>query len=71
MYKTKIQMAQEAQDPAFDRSSWDMEGWKARLAELEDDEEEADEVLEIEAGGSGKDQAKDTGAGGDDEAAKV
>ncbi|MFS7938737.1 hypothetical protein Hanom_Chr05g00443301 [Helianthus anomalus] len=26
MYKTKLQMAQEAQDPNFDRSNWDMEG---------------------------------------------
>ncbi|KAJ0946658.1 hypothetical protein HanRHA438_Chr01g0006391 [Helianthus annuus] len=70
MYKTKLKMAQEAQDPDFDRSSWDVEGWKARLADLEDDEE-AEEVLAIEAGGSGKDQVKDTGAGGDDDAAKV
>jgi len=70
MYKTKLQMAQEAQDPAFDRSNWDVEGWKARLAELED-VDEADEVLAIEASGSGKGHAKDTGAGGDDDAAKV
>ncbi|KAM0040183.1 hypothetical protein Hdeb2414_s0012g00390841 [Helianthus debilis subsp. tardiflorus] len=59
MYKTKLKMAQEAQDPDFDRSSWDVEGCKARLADLEDDEE-AEEVLAIEAGGSGKDQVKDT-----------
>ncbi|KAJ0938268.1 hypothetical protein HanRHA438_Chr02g0047941 [Helianthus annuus] len=71
MYKTKLQMTQEAHDPAFDRSGWDMLGWKARLAELEDDEDEADEVLAIEAGGSGKDQAKDTEAGGDDDATMV
>ncbi|MFS8016779.1 putative ATP synthase, F0 complex, subunit C, V-ATPase proteolipid subunit C-like protein [Helianthus anomalus] len=30
-------------------SSWDVEGWKVRLAEL-DDEEEAEEILTIEAG---------------------
>ncbi|KAJ0467769.1 hypothetical protein HanIR_Chr14g0688961 [Helianthus annuus] len=70
MYKTKIQMALDTQDPDFDWSNWDVEGWKARLAEL-DDEEEAEEILTIEAGGSGKDQVKDTGAGGDEEAAKV
>ncbi|KAM0043015.1 putative nucleic acid-binding, replication factor A [Helianthus debilis subsp. tardiflorus] len=39
MYKIQLQMAMEAQDPAFDKSTWDVEGWKARLAELEDDEE--------------------------------
>ena len=70
MYKTKLKMAQEAQDPDFDRSSWDVEGWKARLADLEDDEE-AEEVLAIEAGSSGKDQVKDTEAGGDEDATKV
>ena len=70
MYKTRLQMAQEAQDPDFDRSSWDVEGWKARLADLEDDEE-AEEVLALEAGGSGKDQVKDAGAGEDEGAAKV
>ncbi|KAJ0867055.1 hypothetical protein HanRHA438_Chr12g0558731 [Helianthus annuus] len=72
MYKTKLQMAQEAQDPDFDRSNWDIEGWKARLAEL-DDEEEAEEVLAIEAGGSGKDQGGEVGRAGDGDgdAAKV
>ncbi|XP_035842202.1 uncharacterized protein LOC118488893 [Helianthus annuus] len=39
MYKTKLQMALEAQDPDFDRSTWDVEGWKARQAELDDEEE--------------------------------
>ena len=43
MYKIQLQMAAEAQDPSFDRSTWDVEGWKARLAELEDDEE-AEEI---------------------------
>ncbi|KAJ0880065.1 hypothetical protein HanRHA438_Chr10g0458971 [Helianthus annuus] len=68
MYKTKLQMALEAQDPAFDKSTWDVEGWKARLAELED-EEEAEEILTIEAGGKGE-GGEASGAGGGD-AAKV
>ncbi|KAJ0867273.1 hypothetical protein HanRHA438_Chr12g0561271 [Helianthus annuus] len=68
MYKIQLQMAMEAQDPAFDKSTWDVEGWKARLAELEDDEE-AEEILTLEAGGSGKDQGGEaSGAGGDDAA---
>ncbi|MFS7953712.1 hypothetical protein Hanom_Chr07g00621841 [Helianthus anomalus] len=70
MYQTKLKMAQDAQDLDLDRSSWDIEGWKARLADLDDDEE-AEEVLAIETGGSGKDQVKDTKAGGDEDAAKV
>ncbi|KAJ0548845.1 hypothetical protein HanIR_Chr08g0388431 [Helianthus annuus] len=28
MYKTQLQMAMEAQDPAFDKSTWDVEGWR-------------------------------------------
>ncbi|KAJ0874580.1 hypothetical protein HanPSC8_Chr11g0465941 [Helianthus annuus] len=68
MYKIQLQMAMEAQDPAFDKSTWDVEGWKARLAELEEDEE-AEEILTLEAGGSGKDQGGEaSGAGGDDAA---
>ncbi|KAJ0548411.1 hypothetical protein HanIR_Chr08g0383461 [Helianthus annuus] len=70
MYKTKLQMALEAQDPDFDRSTWDVEGWKARLAEL-DDEEEAEEILTIEAGGSGKDQGGEASGAGGGDAAKV
>ncbi|KAJ0752398.1 hypothetical protein HanPI659440_Chr09g0323901 [Helianthus annuus] len=70
MYKTKLKMAQEAQDPDFDRSNWDVEGWKARLAEL-DDEEEAEEVLAIEAGGSGKDHGGEDSGAAEDDAAKV
>ena len=67
MYKIKLQMAKEAEDPDFDRTTWDQEGWKAKLAKL-DDKEEATKVLAIEASGSGKDQAGGD-AGGD--AAKV
>ncbi|MFS7943760.1 hypothetical protein Hanom_Chr06g00503991 [Helianthus anomalus] len=69
MLKIKLQMAKEAEDPDFDGTAWDQEGWKKRLAEL-DDEEESEEVLATEASGSGlKDQAEDPTAGGD--AAKV
>ncbi|KAM0040617.1 hypothetical protein Hdeb2414_s0012g00396081 [Helianthus debilis subsp. tardiflorus] len=70
MYKIQLQMAMEAQDPAFDKSTWDVEGWKARLAELEDDEE-AEEILTLEAGGSGKDQGGEASGAGGDGAAKV
>ncbi|KAJ0726016.1 hypothetical protein HanPI659440_Chr12g0465481 [Helianthus annuus] len=69
MYKIQLQMAAEAQDPAFDKSTWDVEGWKARLAELEDDEE-AEEIPMLEGGDAGKDQGEASGAGGDG-AAKV
>ncbi|MFS7912007.1 hypothetical protein Hanom_Chr02g00124791 [Helianthus anomalus] len=39
MLKIKLQMAKEAEDPNFDRTVWDQEGWKAKLAELDDEEE--------------------------------
>ena len=65
MYKIQLQMAAEAQDPSFDKSTWDVEGWKARLAELEDDEE-AEEIPMLEGGDAGKDQGGEaSGAGGD------
>ncbi|KAJ0898586.1 hypothetical protein HanRHA438_Chr08g0358511 [Helianthus annuus] len=70
MYKTKLKMALEAQDPDFVRSTWDVEDWKARLAE-QDDEEEAEEILTIEAGGSGKDHGGEASGAGDGDAAKV
>ncbi|KAF5755951.1 hypothetical protein HanXRQr2_Chr17g0808801 [Helianthus annuus] len=69
MYKIQLQMAAEAQDPAYDKSTWDVEGWKARLAELEDDDE-AEEIPMLEGGDAGKDQGEASGAGGDG-AAKV
>ncbi|KAJ0681769.1 hypothetical protein HanPI659440_Chr16g0639811 [Helianthus annuus] len=69
MYRIQLQMAAEAQDPAFDKSTWDVEGWKARLAELEDDDE-AEEIPMLEGGDAGKDQGEASGAGGDG-AAKV
>ncbi|MFS7937460.1 hypothetical protein Hanom_Chr05g00427821 [Helianthus anomalus] len=67
MYKIQLQMAAEAQDPAFDRSSWDVEGWKARLADL-DDEDDAEDISMLEGGDAGKDQG---GEAGGDGAAKV
>ncbi|KAJ0916631.1 hypothetical protein HanPSC8_Chr06g0263971 [Helianthus annuus] len=67
MYKIQLQMAAEAQDPAFDKSSWDVEGWKARLAELEDDDE-AEDIPMLEGGDAGMDQG---GEAGGDGAAKV
>ncbi|KAJ0766173.1 hypothetical protein HanPI659440_Chr08g0312451 [Helianthus annuus] len=66
MYKIQLQMAEEAQDPTFDKSSWDVEGWKARLADLED-EDEAEEIPMLEGGDADKDQG---GAAGGDGAAK-
>ncbi|MFS7947188.1 hypothetical protein Hanom_Chr06g00545221 [Helianthus anomalus] len=78
MLKVKLQMAKEAADPSFDRSEWDLEGSTMRPAELGDDEE-LEEVLALEAGGSEAHDPEDavaggSGQGGDekvDEAAKV
>ncbi|KAJ0604040.1 hypothetical protein HanHA300_Chr02g0045151 [Helianthus annuus] len=69
MYKIQLQMAAEAQDPSFDKGTWDVDGWKARLAELEDDDD-AEDIPMLEGGDAGKDQGEASGAGGDD-AAKV
>ncbi|KAJ0480768.1 hypothetical protein HanIR_Chr13g0635371 [Helianthus annuus] len=69
MYKIQLQMAMEAQDFAFDKSTWDVEGWKARLAELEDDEE-AEEIPMLEGGGAGKVHAGEASGAGGDGAAK-
>ncbi|KAJ0957340.1 hypothetical protein HanPSC8_Chr01g0026111 [Helianthus annuus] len=63
MLKVKLQMAKEAADPSFDRSEWDLEGWTKRLAELRDDEE-PEEVLALESGGSGAQDPEDAAAGG-------
>ncbi|KAJ0548184.1 hypothetical protein HanIR_Chr08g0380751 [Helianthus annuus] len=63
MYKIQLQMATEAQDPSFDRSTWDVEGWKARLAELEDDDD-AEDIPMLEGGDAGKDQGEDAGGDG-------
>ncbi|KAJ0530280.1 hypothetical protein HanHA89_Chr10g0387791 [Helianthus annuus] len=65
MYKIQLQMAAEAQDPSFDKGTWDVEGWKARLAELEDDDD-AEDIPMLEGGDAGKDQdGEASGAGGD------
>ncbi|MFS7935802.1 hypothetical protein Hanom_Chr05g00407831 [Helianthus anomalus] len=66
MLKIRLQMAKEAEDPTFDRSAWNQEAWKQKLAELDDEEE----VLAIEAGISGVKDPVEEVAGGDD-AAKV
>ncbi|KAM0034507.1 hypothetical protein Hdeb2414_s0016g00498691 [Helianthus debilis subsp. tardiflorus] len=63
MYKIQLQMAAEAQDPAFDKSTWDVEGWKARLAELED-EDEAEDIPMLEGGDAEKDQGGEAGGDG-------
>ncbi|MFS7953581.1 hypothetical protein Hanom_Chr07g00620441 [Helianthus anomalus] len=71
-------MAKEVADPSFDMFEWDLEGWTKRLAELGDDEE-PEEVLALEAGGSGVKDPEDAAAGGSgqggdekvDDAAKV
>ncbi|KAJ0442722.1 hypothetical protein HanIR_Chr16g0812631 [Helianthus annuus] len=63
MYKIQLQMAAEAQDPAFDKSSWDVEGWKARLADLED-EDETEEIPMLEGGDADKDQGGEAGGDG-------
>ncbi|MFS7934865.1 hypothetical protein Hanom_Chr05g00396671 [Helianthus anomalus] len=63
MLKIKLQMAKKAADPAFDRSSWDVEAWKQRLVEL-GDEDEPEEVLALEGGGNEVKDPEDAVAGG-------
>ncbi|KAJ0855943.1 hypothetical protein HanRHA438_Chr14g0678881 [Helianthus annuus] len=63
MYKIQLQMAEEALDPTFDKSSWDVEGWKARLADL-DDEEDAEDIPRLEGGDADKDQGGEAGGDG-------
>ncbi|MFS7939019.1 hypothetical protein Hanom_Chr05g00446741 [Helianthus anomalus] len=64
-------MVEEAMDPSFDRSSWNVDGWKLALKNLGAEAEE-EQVLSLEAGTSGvkkpKDGARDNAAGGDDAA---
>ncbi|MFS7912215.1 hypothetical protein Hanom_Chr02g00127311 [Helianthus anomalus] len=45
-------MAEEAMDPAFDRSSWNVDGWKMALQNLGGDPED-EQVLTLEASMSG------------------
>ncbi|MFS8032484.1 hypothetical protein Hanom_Chr17g01558321 [Helianthus anomalus] len=63
MMKIKLQMAKETQDPAFDRSGCDLEAWKQRLVEF-GDENEPEEVLALEGGGSEAKDPKAEAAGG-------
>ncbi|KAJ0808758.1 hypothetical protein HanPI659440_Chr01g0006871 [Helianthus annuus] len=63
MYKIQLQMAEEAQDPTFDKSSWDVEGWKARLADLED-EDEAEDIPMLKGGDADQDQGGEAGGDG-------
>ncbi|KAJ0780497.1 hypothetical protein HanPI659440_Chr06g0238421 [Helianthus annuus] len=70
MYKIQLQMAAAAQDPSFDKGTWDVEGWKARLAELEDDDD-AEDIPMLEGGDAGKDQGGEASGAGGDGAAKV
>ncbi|KAF5809663.1 hypothetical protein HanXRQr2_Chr04g0159881 [Helianthus annuus] len=63
MYKIQLQMAAEAQDPSFDKGTWDVEGWKARLAELEDDDD-AEDIPMLEGGDAEKDQGGEAGGDG-------
>ncbi|MFS7912580.1 hypothetical protein Hanom_Chr02g00131631 [Helianthus anomalus] len=71
MLKIKLQMAKEVEDPAFDRSAWDQEAWRQRLAEL-DDEDEVEEAATDGAGSSGvKDPVEEAAGKGGDDAAKV
>ncbi|MFS7909930.1 hypothetical protein Hanom_Chr02g00100381 [Helianthus anomalus] len=65
--KIRLQMAKEAADPSIDRAEWHVAPWKQRLHELGDDED-AEEVLTIEVGGSGgKDHTDAAEAGGSGE----
>ncbi|MFS7955542.1 hypothetical protein Hanom_Chr07g00643891 [Helianthus anomalus] len=55
---------QETVDSSFNRAEWDIAAWRQRLHELRDDED-AEELLTIEAGGSGdKDPVDVSEAGG-------
>ncbi|MFS7955566.1 hypothetical protein Hanom_Chr07g00644161 [Helianthus anomalus] len=57
-------MAKNVVDPSFNRAEWDTAAWRQRLHELKDDED-AEELLTIEAGGSGgKDHVDASEAGG-------
>jgi outer membrane murein-binding lipoprotein Lpp len=65
--KAKISMAQQAMNPSFDRSEWDVAGWKERLKELGDYETPGKEPLPTpEEGPSGaKGGAEDAEAKGE------
>ena len=65
--KAKNSMAQQAMDASFDRSEWDLAGWKERLQELGDYETPGEEPLPtLGEGPSGiKDGAEDAGSKGE------
>ena len=65
--KAKISMVQQAMDPSFDRSEWDLAGWKERLKELGGYETPGEEPLPtLEEGPSEtKEGAEDAGAKGE------
>ena len=65
--KAKISMAQQAMNPSFDRSEWDVAGWMERLKELGDYETPGEEPLPtLEEGPSEtKEGAEDAGAKGE------
>ncbi|MFS7953827.1 hypothetical protein Hanom_Chr07g00623151 [Helianthus anomalus] len=50
--KVGLEVAEEAMDPAFDYSSWNVDGWKMALQNLGGDPED-EQVLTLEAGASG------------------
>ena len=65
--KAKISMVQQAMNPSFDRSEWDVDGWKERLKELGGHETPDKELLPTpEEGPSGaKGGAEDAEAKGE------
>ncbi|KAJ0764874.1 hypothetical protein HanPI659440_Chr08g0297061 [Helianthus annuus] len=68
--KIKLQMARETADPSYNRVEWDTTAWRQMLHELGDDEE-PEEVLTAEAGGSGSKDPEDAAASGGSGEAKV
>ena len=65
--KAKVSMAQQAMDPSFDRSEWDVAGWRERLKELGGYETPGEDPLPTpEEGPSGTNEgAEDAGAKGE------
>ncbi|KAJ0829312.1 hypothetical protein HanLR1_Chr00c0011g0689841 [Helianthus annuus] len=59
----RINIAQEAMDPDFDRSVWDVASWRQTLLELGGDAE-VEQVKALEASTSGVKDVKDGGEGG-------
>ncbi|KAJ0649514.1 hypothetical protein HanOQP8_Chr15g0582071 [Helianthus annuus] len=61
--QARIKIAQEAMDPAFDRSAWDIAGWKQALLNL-GGYGDVDQVMAMEAGPSGVKDQKEAGEEG-------